>query len=448
MVNNPNGYKINDEEVKIVIERYSLPGMKNIWEEKNKYQLWLKIELLACEGLYKIGKIDKPTLQQIKAKAHYSLKRIAEWEKITKHDMFAFISAVGENLGEYSAYFHQGLTSSDILDTTLALRLKQSADIIIADLRNLLKVLKEKALEHKYTIMVGRTHGIHAEPITLGWKFALWYAEVQRNLKRIERAKEEISYGKLSGAVGTFAHIEPEVEEYVCRKLGLFPAQGSNQVIQRDQHAYYLSILAIIASSLEKFATEIRSLQRTEIHELEEEFVPGQKGSSAMPHKKNPIIAERICGLSRVIRAHALVSLENINLWNERDISHSSAERIILPDSNILIDYILQQFISLLSNLKIYPEQMKENLQKTRGLIFSQKVLLELTRKGLERDKAYQMVQKISKRVEQGEDDFKDLLLQDPEILNYLSPAEVERCLDYDYYLRNLEIIFNRLGLE
>jgi len=257
--------------------------------------------------------------------------------------VLAFISAVGENLGEYSAYFHQGLTSSDILDTALALRLKESAEIIIEDIRNLLIILKEKALEHKYTVMVGRTHGVHAEPITLGWKFALWYAEMKRNLERMERAKEEISYGKLSGAVGTFAHLDPEVEKYVCQKLGLFPALISSQIIQRDRYAYYLSVLAITASSLEKFATEIRSLQRTEIHELEEEFAKGQRGSSAMPHKKNPIICERICGLSRVIRANSLVAMENVNLWNERDISHSSAERIILPDSNILIDYMLQK---------------------------------------------------------------------------------------------------------
>lgn len=430
-----------------MIERYSLPGMKIIWEEKYKYKLWLKIELLVCEGLYKLRQIDKPTLDQIKKKAHYSLSRIAEWEKVTRHDVLAFISAVGENLGEYSAFFHQGLTSSDIVDTALALKLKQSAEIIIEDMQNLLKVLKEKALEHKYTIMVGRTHGVHAEPITLGLKFALWYAEMQRNLNRMEQAKEEISYGKLSGAVGTFAHLEPEVEEYVCKKLGLSPAKVSSQIIQRDRHAYYLSILAIIASSLEKFATEIRSLQRTEIHELEEEFVKGQRGSSAMPHKKNPVICERICGLSRVIRANALVALENMNLWNERDISHSSAERIILPDSNILIDYMLQQFIALISNLKIYPERMQENLRKTSGLIFSQKVLFELTRKGLPRDKAYQIVQKISMQVWQGEDDFKNLLSKDPEVLQYLSPSEIEKCFNYEYYLKNLEIIFSRLGV-
>ncbi len=431
-----------------MIERYSLPGMKNIWEEKNKYKIWLKIELLVCEALWKMGKMNQNIFQQIKKRSRYSLKRIEEWEKITKHDVLAFISAVGENLGEYSAYFHQGLTSSDILDTALALRLKESAEIIIEDIRNLLIILKEKALEHKYTVMVGRTHGVHAEPITLGWKFALWYAEMKRNLERMERAKEEISYGKLSGAVGTFAHLDPEVEKYVCQKLGLFPALISSQIIQRDRYAYYLSVLAITASSLEKFATEIRSLQRTEIHELEEEFAKGQRGSSAMPHKKNPIICERICGLSRVIRANSLVAMENVNLWNERDISHSSAERIILPDSNILIDYMLQKFIKLISNLKVYPEQMQKNLHLTKGLIYSQKVLLELTRKGLDRDNAYRLVQKISLQVWQGMADFKNLLLQDPEVLSHLSPTEIENCLNDNYYLRNLETIFNRLEIK
>ncbi|GAB4113778.1 MAG: adenylosuccinate lyase [Candidatus Caldatribacteriota bacterium] len=431
-----------------MIERYSLPGMKNIWEEKNKYKIWLKIELLVCEALWKMGKMNQNIFQQIKKRAHYSLKRIEEWEKITKHDVLAFISSVGENLGEYSAYFHQGLTSSDILDTALALRLKESAEIIIEDMRNLLIILKEKALEYKYTLMVGRTHGVHAEPITLGWKIALWYSEMKRNLNRMERAKEEITYGKLSGAVGTFAHLEPEVEEYVCQKLGLFPALISSQIIQRDRYAYYLSVLAITASSLEKFATEIRSLQRTEIHELEEEFAKGQRGSSAMPHKKNPIICERICGLSRVVRANALVAMENVNLWNERDISHSSAERIILPDSNILIDYMLQKFTKLISNLKVYPEQMQRNLHLTKGLIYSQKILLELTRKGLDRDKAYQLVQKISLQVWQGIADFKNLLLQDPEILSHLSPTEIENCLDDNYYLRNLETIFDRLEIR
>lgn len=428
-----------------MIDRYSLPAMKNIWEEENKYKTWLKIELLVCEALFELGKIDQEVIENIKKNARYSIDRIQEIEKVTRHDVLAFTTAVGENLGENSRYFHQGLTSSDVLDTSLALRLKQSAEIIIRDIESLLKILKEKALEHKYTLMVGRTHGVHAEPITLGFKFALWYSEMQRNLERIKKAKEEISCGKISGAVGTFAHIEPYIEEYVCKKLGLYPAKISNQIIQRDRHAYYLSVLAVIASSLEKFATEIRGLQRTEIHEVEEEFAKGQKGSSAMPHKKNPIISERICGLSRVIRANAVIALENVNLWHERDISHSSAERIIIPDSNLLIDYMLQKFTNIIANLNVYPEHMKENLGKTRGLIFSQKMMLELTKKGLSREEAYKIVQRISMEVWQGKDNFKELLLADSEIGNYLSKSEIERCFDYQSYLKNIDTIFDKV---
>ncbi|HBY57590.1 MAG TPA: adenylosuccinate lyase [Candidatus Atribacteria bacterium] len=428
-----------------MIDRYSLPEMRSIWEEKNKYKIWLKIELLVCESLFKLGKIDKNVMENLRKNARYTLSRIKELEEITRHDVLAFTTAVGENLGENSRYFHQGLTSSDVLDTSLALRLKQSAEIIIRDIESLLKILKEKALEHKYTIMVGRTHGVHAEPITLGFKFALWYSEMQRNLERMKRAKEEISCGKISGAVGTFAHIEPYIEEYVCKKLDLYPAKISNQIIQRDRYAYYLSVLAVIASSLEKFATEIRGLQRTEIHEVEEEFAKGQKGSSAMPHKKNPIISERICGLSRVIRANAITVLENVNLWHERDISHSSAERIIIPDSNILIDYMLQKFTNLITNLNIYPDHMKENIEKTRGLIFSQKIMLELTKKGLSREEAYKIVQRISMKVWQGKDNFKELLLTDSEISKYLSKSEIEECFNYQFYLRNIGTIFNRV---
>jgi adenylosuccinate lyase len=348
-----------------MIDRYSLPAMKNIWEEKNKYKTWLKIELLVCEALFESGRIDQEAIENIRKNARYSIDRIQEIEKVTRHDVLAFTTAVGENLREHSRYFHQGLTSSDILDTSLALMLKQSAEIIIKDIENLIKALKEKALEHKYTLMVGRTHGVHAEPITFGLKIALWFSEMQRNLERMKSAQEEISYGKISGAVGTFAHIDPHVEEYVCVGLGLKAAKISNQIIQRDRHAYYMTTLALIASSLEKFATEIRGMQRTEIYEVEEKFAAGQKGSSAMPHKRNPIICERICGLSRIVRANAMTALENVNLWQERDISHSSAERIILPDSNILIDYMLQKFTILISNLNIYPENMKENFPKT-----------------------------------------------------------------------------------
>jgi adenylosuccinate lyase len=419
--------------------------MKNIWQEENKYKIWLEIELLACEALFQLKKIDKDAIENIKKNARYSLARIQEIEKITQHDVLAFTTAVGENLGKYSRYFHQGLTSSDILDTSLALELKQSAEIIIEDIERLIRVLKEKALEHKYTLMVGRTHGVHAEPITLGFKFALWFSEMQRNLERIKRAKEEISYGKISGAVGTFAHLDPYVEEYVCKELSLKPAKISNQIIQRDRHAYYMTILALVASSLEKFTTEIRTLQRTEIYEVEEKFAIGQKGSSAMPHKRNPIICERVCGLSRVVRANAIAAMENINLWNERDISHSSAERIIIPDSNILIDYMLQKFTNLITNLNIYPEHMKQNLEKTKGLIFSQKIMLELTKRGLSREEAYKMVQRISMQVWQGQDDFKALLLENAEVGQYLTKLEIEECFDYQTYLRNIDIIFTRV---
>ena len=428
-----------------MIDRYALPAMKNIWQEENKYKIWLEIELLACEALFQLKKINKDAIENIKKNARYSLARIQEIEKITQHDVLAFTTAVGENLGKYSRYFHQGLTSSDILDTSLALELKQSAEIIIEDIEKLIRILKEKALEHKYTLMVGRTHGVHAEPITLGFKFALWFSEMQRNLERIKRAKEEISYGKISGAVGTFAHLDPYVEEYVCKELSLKPAKISNQIIQRDRHAYYLITLALIASSLEKIATEIRSLQRTEIYEVEEKFAIGQKGSSAMPHKRNPIICERVCGLSRVVRANAIAAMENVNLWNERDISHSSAERIIIPDSNILIDYMLQKFTNLITNLNIYPEHMKQNLEKTKGLIFSQKIMLELTKRGLSREEAYKIVQNISMQVWQGQADFKALLLENAEVGQYLTKSEIEECFDYQTYLRNIDIIFTRV---
>ena len=428
-----------------MINRYSLPAMKSIWEEENKYKTWLKIELLVCEALFESGKINKNAIGNVRSNTRYSLERIQEIEKTTRHDVLAFTTAIGENLGEYSRYFHQGLTSSDVLDTSLALMLKQSAEIIIEDIENLIKALKEKALKHKYTLMVGRTHGVHAEPITFGFKMALWFSEMQRNLERMKRAQEEISYGKISGAVGTFAHIDPQVEKYVCEKLGLKPAKISNQIIQRDRHAYYLSTLAVIASSLEKFATEIRGLQRTEVYEAEEKFTAGQKGSSAMPHKRNPITCERICGLSRVVRANAITAMENVNLWHERDISHSSAERIIIPDSNILIDYMLQKFTNLIYNLNVYPERMKENLEKTKGLIFSQKIMLELTKKGVSREDAYGIVQGISMRVWQGHAEFKELLSEDREVSQYLTKSELEECFDYQTYLKNIDQIFTRV---
>ncbi|MEA1939039.1 MAG: adenylosuccinate lyase [Candidatus Caldatribacteriota bacterium] len=429
-----------------MIERYSFPGMKKIWKEKNKYKTWLQVELLACEALFKLGKIDEEGIECIRKNANkYSLNRIQEIEKVTHHDVLAFTTAVGENLGKYSRYFHKGLTSSDVLDTSLALRLKESSEIIIRDIEKLTEALKEQASKHKYTVMMGRTHGVHAEPITFGFKMALWFSEMKRNLKRMKTAQEEISYGKISGAVGTFAHIDPYVEEYVCKELDLKPAKISNQIIQRDRHAYYLCTLSIIASSLEKFATEIRGMQRTEIYEAEEKFAVGQKGSSAMPHKRNPITCERICGLSRVVRANSVTALENVNLWQERDISHSSAERIIIPDSNILIDYMLQKFTNLITDLNIYPKRMKENLEKTKGLIFSQRIMLELTKKGLSREEAYKIVQVISMQVWQGKSDFKKLLLDNTEVKQYLNKSEIEECFNYQVYLKNIDTIFIRV---
>ena len=419
--------------------------MKSLWEENNKYDSWLKVELAVCEARKELGILDENTFNIIKKKSTYSPDRINELEKVMKHDVLAFVSNVGENLGEYSRYFHQGLTSSDILDTSLALILKKSSSIIVKDINEVINILRELAFQHKDTIMIGRTHGVHAEPITLGFKFSLWYSEMMRNLKRMKTAKEEVSYGKISGAVGTFAHLEPQIEEMVCKKLGLKPEKISSQIIQRDHHAYFLCILAVIGSSLEKFATEIRSLQRTEILELEEGFSSNQKGSSAMPHKKNPVICERICGLSRVLRGYAISALENNNLWHERDISNSSVERIILPDSTILLDYMLQKFTWVLANLKVKQERMKNNLEITRGLIFSQRVMIELTKKGVPREKAYQLVQDIALKSWENENDFKEMILKDQEINQYLTREQIISCFDYNYFIRNIDYIYQRL---
>lgn len=419
--------------------------MKSLWEENNKYDSWLKVELAVCEARKELGILDENTFNIIKKKSTYSPDRINELEKVMKHDVLAFVSNVGENLGEYSRYFHQGLTSSDILDTSLALILKKSSSIIIKDINEVINILRELAFQHKDTIMIGRTHGVHAEPITLGFKFSLWYSEMMRNLKRMKTAKEEVSYGKISGAVGTFAHLEPQIEEMVCKKLGLKPEKISSQIIQRDHHAYFLCILAVIGSSLEKFATEIRSLQRTEILELEEGFSSNQKGSSAMPHKKNPVICERICGLSRVLRGYAISALENNNLWHERDISNSSVERIVLPDSTILLDYMLQKFTWVLANLKVKQERMKNNLEITRGLIFSQRVMIELTKKGVPREKAYQLVQDIALKSWENENDFKEMILKHQEINKYLTREQIISCFDYNYFIRNIDYIYQRL---
>jgi len=430
-----------------MISRYTRPQMARIWSEEEKLSNWLKIELLVCEAWAKLGKIPQESLKRIKERARFDLKRIREIEKKVRHDVVAFLTNVAEYVGPEARYIHLGLTSSDILDTGLALQMREAADIIIQDLEDLAETLKRKAREHKDTLMMGRTHGVHAEPITLGLKFALWYEETKRNLERMKLAREEIAYGKISGAVGTYAHLEPFVEEYVCEKLGLRPCKISSQIVQRDRHAFYLSILAIIASSLNKFALEIRGLQRTEIREVEEEFTRGQKGSSAMPHKRNPIICERICGLARLARSNVQAALENIPLWGERDISHSSVERVIIPDSTILVDYILNKFNHVLKNLLIYPDNMRKNLERTGGMFFSQGLLLELVRKGLSREKAYEIVQRNAMRCWKEGENFEKLVREDEEVKRYLDEEGLRSVFELHHYLRNVDEIFKKVGI-
>ena len=376
------------------------------------------------------------------------MDRIAEIEAVTRHDVLAFTTCVAEYVGDASKYIHLGMTSSDVLDTALALQLKEASEIILEKLAQLKDILARRAREHKYTLMVGRTHGIHAEPVTFGLKMALWYTETERNIERLKQAKEAISVGKISGAVGTFANIDPQVEEYVCAQLGLRPAGVSTQIIQRDRHAQFMTTLAVIASSLEKFATEIRNLQRTDILEVEEMFAAGQKGSSAMPHKRNPITPERVVGLARVIRANSLAALENVALWHERDLTHSSTERVILPDSTILLDYILTKFIDTLDNLLVYPENMRQNLDRTLGLVFSQRLMLALVDKGVLRETAYAWTQRNAQEAWRSRQMFIDLVLQDAEIMEKLTPEEVRGLFDYAYHLKNVDYIFRRVGLD
>jgi len=429
-----------------MIPRYTLPEMENIWKEEEKLKIWLQIELLVCEAWSKLGKIPGEVVEKIKKRASFNIDDIKRIENEVKHDVIAFLTDLSHKVGPSSRYIHLGLTSSDILDTTTAIQLKRASEIIIKDLEKLLQILKKKAIEYKDTLMIGRTHGVHAEPITLGLKFALWYEEVKRSLARIRMAKEEISYGKISGAVGTYAHLNPEIERWVCEKLGLKPCPVSNQIVQRDRHCFYLSTLAILASSLDKFCTEIRALQRTEILELEEGFSRGQKGSSAMPHKKNPITCERICGLARMVRANLVAALENINLWGERDISHSSCERVILPDSTILIDYMLTKFTEIIQNLRVYPENMKRNLKLSRGLFFSQRIMLKLVEKGATREDAYIWVQRNAMRCWEEKVDFKNLIKTDPDIKNYLTQREIDDLFDIKYYTRYVDEIIQRIG--
>jgi adenylosuccinate lyase len=431
----------------IMIERYSLPKISRIWQEEFKFKTMLDIEILTLEALAKKRKIPPPALKRIRKKARFNLEKIKKIEKSTQHDVVAFITNIAQNIGQDAKYLHLGLTSSDLLDTALGVQLKEASGILIDDLNRLLNLLAKKAKRCKDMACIGRTHGVHAEPITFGLKLALWYDETKRNLERLLQAKEAVSVGKISGAVGTYANIEPEVEAYVCKKLGLKSAPISTQIIQRDIYAQYLLTLAIIGSSLEKFATEIRHLQRTEVLEVEEPFGKGQKGSSAMPHKRNPVICERICGLARILRGNALVSLENIALWHERDISHSSVERIIMPDSTIALDYMLNKFIEVMDGLIVYPDNMLANLVKTRGLIFSQRVLLELMHKGLTRSKAYDLVQGPAMKTWKENLEFKDILLKDKTVSKYLTPRELDKIFDLDYYLRHINKIFRKLGL-
>jgi len=430
-----------------LIDRYTLPEMKAIWSQENKYRKWLDVEICACEALAEKGVVPADALRDIKEKANFTVERVDEIEAVTNHDVIAFLTCVGEYVGDASKYIHLGLTSSDVLDTALAVQIKEAGEQILRRMEKLRAVLLEKAREHRNTIMIGRTHGIHAEPTTFGLKMLLWVAETERNIKRMKNAVETVSAGKISGAVGTYANIDPFVEEYVCRKLGLKPARVSTQVLQRDRHAEFMTTLAVIGSSLDKFATEIRSLQRTDILEAEEYFKKGQKGSSAMPHKRNPITTERISGLARLLRGNALVAMENVPLWHERDISHSSVERVIIPDSTITMDYMLHKFTDIMQNLLVYPENMKKNLDKTHGLIFSQRVLLALVDKGLSRESSYGLVQRNAMRSWNGGEDFKQLLLNDGEITAVLPENEIEGLFDFGYHLQHVDDIYKRFGL-
>lgn len=431
----------------IMIERYTYPEMGRIWTDENEFQTMLDIEIAACEAMAKLGQIPAEAVPVIKEKAKFSVERIREIEKETRHDILAFLQAVAENVGDPAKYIHMGLTSSDVKDTALGVMMKQAADIIIEDLVKFRDVLKRRAAEHKYTTMIGRTHGIHAEPLTLGLKFVLWLDETERNIERMKRARDAVAIGKLSGAVGTYANIDPYIETHVCQQMGIKAAKLATQVIQRDRHAEFMATLAVVAGSLDKFATEIRNLQRTDIREAEEYFHPGQKGSSAMPHKRNPITCERVSGLARVVRGNAMAALEDMPLWHERDISHSSVERVILPDSTILVDYMLKIFTDIIDRLLVYPDAMKANIEKTGGLIFSQRVLLKLVEKGAVREEAYRWVQRNAMARWMEGADFKTNVIADPDIKKYLTAGDIEECFEYSYYLRHVDTIMARFGL-
>jgi adenylosuccinate lyase len=428
-----------------MIDRYSRPHLRAIWEPARKYETWLQVELLACEALARKGLVPASAIRQIRAKARINPARIDELERVAKHDVIAFIESISEQVGSSARYLHMGLTSSDILDTSLAVLMAEAADAILEDIDRLLDVLKARAWEHRDTLMIGRSHGIHAEPITFGAKLAIWYDETKRHRDRFRAARATIACGKISGAMGTFAHLSPDVESYVCRKLGLKPAPASNQIVQRDRHAAYLTALALLASSIEKFATEVRHLQRTEVLEVEEPFTPGQKGSSAMPHKRNPIVSENLCGLARLVRANSLAAMENVALWHERDISHSSVERVIIPDSTILIDFMLARFTDLMAKLVVYPDRMRRNIELTGGVIYSQRLMLELVRRGAARVQAYEAVQRLAMAAWQGRTPFRDLVEKDPFVTRHLTTGAIGACFDPKAYTRHVPAIFKRV---
>lgn len=430
-----------------MIERYSRPEMAAIWTLDNKFHLWLEVEILACEAWAKLGRIPAQAVAEIRAKASFSVDRILELEQSTRHDVIAFTRCVAESLGPESRYVHYGLTSSDVVDTAASCQLVQAVDIIDAGLAELLEVIAVQADKFRHTIMMGRTHGVHAEPTTLGLKFALWFQEFQRQRRRLSAAREDIAVGKLSGAVGSFANIPPEIEEYVCAKLGLAPAPVSTQILQRDRHAALMTTLALITASIEKAALEIRNLQRTETREAEEPFYAGQKGSSAMPHKRNPVNCEQLCGLARIVRANSLAAQENVALWHERDISHSSAERVIFPDSTILTDYMIHKLIRILADLHVYPEQMERNLALSRGLTWSGSVLLALVDKGLSREQAYDLVQRAAMKVWQEGGQLRDTLGQDQELKGILTEQEMDEIFNYNRLLARVDYVLDRAGI-
>ncbi|HQB34878.1 MAG TPA: adenylosuccinate lyase [Syntrophorhabdus sp.] len=431
-----------------MIERYTLKRMADVWSDENRFRKWLEIEVLICEAYGSLSEIPPEDLKSIKERANFNIDRINEIEKRTKHDVVAFIESVAEFIGPSSKYIHMGATSSDILDTSFACLLKEASEILIADIENFMTVLKEKAFEHKLTPMIGRTHGIHAEPITFGLKMAHFYDEMRRNLERMKAAKERVSHGKISGAVGTFAHLQPSIEEYVCKNLGLKPAPISTQIVPRDYHAEFFTTLAIVASSVEKMSLEVRNLQRTEVGEVEEFFAKGQTGSSAMPHKRNPVASENLCGLARLLRGYALSALENIPLWHERDISHSSVERVIAPDATILLDYMLERVKNMYKNLMVYPDRMEKNLSMSQGLHHSESILLSLIKKGLTRQEAYKLTQSVAMKCYDHGLDFRTELKRDQSIAQFLQESEIDDITTNEHYFKYVDTIFARVFIK